>query len=181
MRGLRIARVVARPILLLGALLFLGASPATAGPRRAVVVNRVALSGAEVQALEGYLKAEIRPGRYWYDRMSGAWGREGRPIQGALPAGIPVKGQLWRQASGGHTGVIVNGRELTRGEVQQLVGAGIPVQQGRWWLNHRGVGGPEGGPAMFDLSRYARRGAATGDGRRGALSSWDLTGVRVYP
>lgn len=155
---------------------------AEAGRSRAVVVNRVVLKPAEVRALATYFRAPVPAGRYWYDRVSGAWGREGGPMQGRLAPNLPVRGKLWRAASGGRTGVIVNGRELHRRDVQGLAALGIPVRQGRFWLDHRGVGGYEGGPPLFDLSQaFARRGGRRTARQKSVFSTWDLTGVAVYP
>lgn len=150
-----------------------------AGAKSDVVINRVALSRAKVRALSKRLGARISPGRYWYDSLSGAWGIEGGPMQGVLPPRLPIRGRLRLDASGGGTGVVVNGRELHPFDVRRLVSAGVPVRRGRFWLNHRGVGGVEGRPASFDLSRaLGLRGPSPR--RKSPFSTYDLTGVAVY-
>jgi len=164
---------------LLLALALLVPSAASARPAARVVVNRVALAPAQVVALSRHLGAAIPPGRYWYDGVSGAWGVEGGPAQGRLPPRLGIGGRLRRDASGGGTGVVVNGRELHPIDVRRLQAAGVPVQRGRFWLDHRGIGGVEGGPASFDLS--VALGLRGGKRRKGSvLSTWDRTGVAVF-
>lgn len=157
-----------------------GAATAIARPS-GVVVNREPLGVKQVRDLSRAVGQPIRPGRYWYDRVSGAWGVEGGPMQGVLPAGMPIGGKMWRGASGGHTGVIVNGRELHAVDVARLRRAGVPVQRGRFWLNARGIGGREGGPPAFDLSRaLGLRGGGAKRSKGSILSGYDKTGLKVY-
>lgn len=145
-----------------------------------VVVNRVDLDRATIARLERTLGSPVPPGRYWYDARCGAWGHEGRGTEGFLPARLPLGGKLRRDASGGRSGVFINGRELHHTEVADLVRSGVPVVPGRFWLDERGVGGYEGQPPSFDLMAMidARRARPR---REGALSTWDKTGVVVYP
>ena len=171
----------------LAAVSFLAAPPTFAqAPARptGVFINRAQLSAQTLKHLEQRFQIRITPGRHWYDRMTGAWGYVGGPAAGFIPPGLDLGGPLWRQASGGRTGVIVNGRELHMLDVLALRGYGIPVRRGRYWLNAWGVGGYEGGPPLFNLAQLARgRTAPSGHGggrRKSALSSWDLTGVRVF-
>ncbi len=162
--------------LVLGLALF-AASPAMA-KSNSIVINRRALSASQVQHLERMVGARLSAGRYWYDARSGAWGLERGPMQGILPAGLPIPAPLWRQASNGHTGVIVNGRELHRADVQRLVAAGVPVRRGRYWLNANGIGGYEGGPAAFNLKAMLQ--SRRSGGRKSILSTYDRTGVAVF-
>jgi len=51
-------------------------------------------------------------GSYWYDRLTGCWGYWGGPTQGWIMPGMTVGGDLMKGASGGNTGILVNGREM---------------------------------------------------------------------
>ena len=97
----------------------------------------------------------MQTGRYWYDKMSGLWGYAGQPTAGQFFAGLQLGGLLKANASNGNTGVFINGRELPMVEVSYLQQLGT-VYKGRYWMNALGVGGIEGGPAIFDLSAAAR-------------------------
>jgi len=144
------------------------ARPAAAAPDD-VVVNGVALDRTTVHALEHFYRTPIRPGRYWYDRFSGAWGFEGGPIAGQIASGLQLGGRLRVDASRGDTGVFVNGRELASIEVAGLQQAcGTPVMRGRYWVNAQGLGGFEGGPARFNLALCGPQG---GGNRSGGSSS----------
>jgi hypothetical protein len=87
------------------------------------------------------------PGNYWYDAMSGFWGYWGHE-----PAGVINQGHAFAplpaNASGGHTGVFINGREINAAErlfYQNLYNT--PVQPARLWLDGRsGYFGLEGNP-----------------------------------
>jgi hypothetical protein len=122
----------------------------------AVVVNAQPLSADEVRAFEQRFSTRARPGRYWYDAVSGAWGFEGGPTMGLLPAGLKLGGRLRGDASGGGTGVFINGRELHPLDVWGLSQLG-PVWRGRWWVDARGTFGPEGGPAWGNLYAIAQQ------------------------
>lgn len=130
-----------------------------------VIVNGQALPVKTVHALERAYRVPIAPGRYWYDRLSGAWGAEGGPIAGQMMPGLSLGGRLQANASRGDSGVFINGRELTAGEVAGLQQAcRTSVHRGRYWVNAQGVGGYEGGPAIFNLAACASgssRGSST--------------------
>lgn len=140
---------------------------ATASMAADVVVNRVMLDSATRQALERAYGVPIAPGRYWYDPVSGAWGMEGGPASGQILAGLRLGGPLWQEASHGNTGVVVNGRELHRLDVAALQRC-TPVIPGRYWVLANGVGGPEYGPATFNLAALCgnRGGGGSGSGTR---------------
>jgi hypothetical protein len=149
--------------LALSAALLLGSG---AHAQQGVVVNGVALDPQTIAQLQRVYGA-ITPGRYWYDPVSGLWGRERGPTAGQIAPGLRLGGPLRRDASGGRTGVFVNGRELHPGDVaqlQQLYGA---VNPGRYWLNAQGIGGYEGGPAQFNLPAAAAQAAQRSGGGRG--------------
>jgi hypothetical protein len=85
-----------------------------------VVVNSDRLKDSTRQALERSYGVPIKPGKHWYDAVSGVWGMEGGPAEGQIHAGLRLGGPLKRDASKGRTGVIVNGRELHELDVAAL-------------------------------------------------------------
>jgi hypothetical protein len=128
--------------------------------QRLVVVNGVRLAPAALRAVELRLGVRIANGAYWYDRVSGAFGRPGGPTAGFIAPGLRVGGRLAANASRGHTGVFVNGRELPaldRAALSRIVGGAIP--SGRYWLDSRGNYGAEGRPASGNLIRVAHSGS----------------------
>ncbi|MFQ5913381.1 MAG: hypothetical protein ACE5JS_09370 [Nitrospinota bacterium] len=128
-----------------------------------VVINGVALEPAKVQLLQAL---GLRPsgGRYWYDRASGLWGKEGGPAMGQTLPGLEVGGPLRADASGGNTGVFINGRELHPAEVMYLKQC-TPVRPGRYWMVANGIVGPEGGPPQANLVALCGRAQAKGGGQ----------------
>ncbi|KAK9691145.1 hypothetical protein RND81_09G178900 [Saponaria officinalis] len=63
----------------------------------------------------------LNPGNYWYDRVSGFWGKEGQKpcqiISPHLKVGDP---KMKRDSSNGNTNVLINGREITTAELWML-------------------------------------------------------------
>ncbi len=130
---------------------------AQAGPARQVFINRVAIPADTLRLLEQQFQTSIPAGRYWYDRISGAWGLEGGFARGLTVAGLPVGGRLPADISGGGTGIYINGRELhpvDAAGLTQLVGQVMP---GRYWLDAQGYAGPENQPASTNLFLAARQ------------------------
>lgn len=131
-----------------------------------VVVNGVALESSVRQQLERGYGVPIKPGRYWYDPVSGVWGVEGGPAAGQIHPGLRLGGALQRGASKGRTGVIVNGRELHALDVAALQRC-LTVIPGRYWVLANGVGGVEGGPPQFNLAALCgSRAQGTGSSTR---------------
>ena len=136
--------------------------------RTGIIVNSVPLTVETVRELQQIYPVPIRPGRYWYDAVSGAWGMEGGPIAGQMLPGLRLGGRLRADASRGTSGVYINGRELTQGEKSYLEQAcRTPVYPGRYWVNGYGIGGFEGAPPSFNLALCGR----TGGQNRGRGSS----------
>jgi hypothetical protein len=132
-----------------------------------VIVNGQALPAKTVQELERAYQVPISPGRYWYDAASGAWGNEGGPIAGQMMPGLRLGGALRANASRGDSGVFINGRQLTKREVQNLrQSCRSDVYQGRYWVNAQGIGGVEGGPASFNLAACGSSGRSGGSSTR---------------
>jgi len=130
------------------------AAEETAGKK--VIINGAQLPAKDIHSLERSYGVPLQPGRYWYDKMSGLWGYAGQPTAGQIYPGLQLGGPLKANASNGNTGVFINGRELPIIEVQYLQQLGT-VYKGRYWMNAQGVGGMEGGPAIFDLGAAARQ------------------------
>lgn len=120
----------------------------------AIVVNGQALSAETVRQLQQIYPVAIPPGRYWYDPISGAWGRDGEPIAGQMLAGLSLGGPLQASASRGSSGVFINGRQITDGEKAYIERLCLtPVAPARYWIMANGIGGFEGGPAFFNLAQ----------------------------
>ncbi len=78
-----------------------------------VMVNGVALDSKTKQALERTYGVPIRPGRYWYDKVSGVWGIEGGPafhiILGEFGIAIIFALLARRVANGEWRGIVLAG------------------------------------------------------------------------
>lgn len=140
---------------------------ASAAQDRAIVVNGQALSPETVQQLKQIYPVVIPSGRYWYDPVSGAWGREGEPIAGQMMPGLALGGPLQADASHGSSGVFINGRQITDGEKSYIeLMCQTPVAPARYWIMANGIGGYEGGPAIFNLAQCPGFAQQSGGGAR---------------
>ena len=146
----------------LAAALLLAAAPALGAD---VFVNGARLDDPARQAIERGYGTPIKPGRYWYDAVSGVWGMEAGPAAGQIHPGLRLGGPLKRDASKGKTGVIVNGRELHALDVAALRRC-VAVVPGRYWVLANGIGGAEGAPAQFNLAALCGQAAGRGSGTR---------------
>ncbi|KAG0009683.1 hypothetical protein BGZ80_002159 [Entomortierella chlamydospora] len=124
-----------------------------------VVINRVLLNQASLQRLQTAIHPNpVTPGNYWYDPVCGAWGMMGGPCLGIMPAGLALGGPLPPDASGGGTGVFINGREIHPVDKAGLQSIGITAIPGRWWVAANGAFGLEGVPIpMGNLRENAQR------------------------
>ena len=157
---------------------------------RKVYFNRVQLSEQQLQSLESMLQTKVQDGKYWYDKMCGAWGVEGGPTAGFVYPGLELPGPMPVNISGGGTGVFINGREvhqLDKKGLEQLFGS---APAGRYWLDAQGNMGPEGGMPVVNLvmaiqQAQSRQGGGSvthgygGTGARGTLGS-DGEGGSIY-
>jgi hypothetical protein len=164
-------------------------APNPAAAPRKVIINGVQLTEAQIKSVETAARGPVQPGNYWYDKVSGAWGYQGGPMAGLVPAGLDVGGPLRADASNGTTGVFINGRELAVADVYALQRwIGTPVIPGRYWVDAQGYFGYEGGPVAGNLvilaqqngTRYGRQGNTTTECNGGACSSGNsVTGMGV--
>ena len=152
------------------------------GGEREVYINTVKLEEEKLKALEEAYGTTIENGRYWYDRLCGAWGVEEGPTAGFIMAGLDLPGPMPADISGGGTGIFINGREihpLDQLGLQQLFGV---TYTGQYWLDAQGNLGVEGGPVLVNIvyailaAQRARQGGSvthgygSGGGARGTLS-----------
>jgi hypothetical protein len=152
---------------------------ADAQDSRNVFINRSRLPDDTLSLLEQQFRTKVPDGRYWYDQLSGAWGKEGGPTLGFTLPGMPIGGPLTPDISGGTTAVYINGRRLhvvDLAGLQQLTG---PIMPGRYWVDAQWNAGQEGGPALVNLRMLAaqqrgmyRQGSGTGENYGGGAGAY---------
>jgi hypothetical protein len=141
------------------------------------VINTHTLTTLEKAAIIRTYGVIPRPGRYWYDPMSGLWGSEGGPPYGIIQPGFNF-GSLSPRASAGDTEIFLNGREIDRLERLFYYSLFGTVQPGRYWLNgFTGMIGREGSPLpLVNLyAAYNQRFGSRGGGG-GATSKIGING-----
>jgi len=124
---------------------------------RNVVINGRRLSDAELAEIEATYGVRLPDNDFWYDTVLGAWGLRGGPTLGFTQPGLTLGGPLPADASGGGTGVYVNGRELHPLDLTALQSSTGPIAPGRYFITAQGLAGYEGGPAQWDLRAAVAR------------------------
>ncbi|XP_048128872.1 extra-large guanine nucleotide-binding protein 1-like isoform X2 [Rhodamnia argentea] len=115
--------------------------PANQIPPDLVYVNDEALDHKELLLLRSCPNPpkKLRPGRYWYDKVAGFWGKEGQKPCQIISAHLNFGGSIKKNASNGNTDVLINGREITKEEVWMLKSAGAPCEgKPHFWVNADG-------------------------------------------
>ncbi|CAM6049014.1 unnamed protein product [Sphagnum compactum] len=109
-----------------------------------VWVNGACLSAEEMLTLRGCSKPP-KPGKYWYDSVTGFWGKDGcRPDRRISPT-LKLGGPLMEKASKGNTQVYMNSRELGKIELTVLKMAGVHCLPGtHLWVAEDGSYREEG-------------------------------------
>ena len=131
-----------------------------------VRINGNVMSPELLTEFEGLYGIRPAPGNYWYDSQSGLYGVMGYQAAGMMITGHTL-GVMPENASGGNTGVFMNGRNLTALEVNYIAALlQTPAMPGRYWLDGYGNCGVDGLPVplvnFYEVSRM-RFGSGGGD------------------
>lgn len=116
-------------------------------PSQLVCVNGKPLCQEEMVILQTCSNPprKIKPGNYWYDKVSGFWGKEGQKPCQIISPHLNVGGSIMINASNGNTNVVINNREITRAELWMLQMAGIICEGNtHFWLSADGACQEEG-------------------------------------
>ncbi|CAL5329163.1 unnamed protein product [Camellia sinensis] len=134
-------------------------------PSEVVYVNGKPLSQEELVKLQTcpYPPKKLKPGKYWYDKVSGFWGKEGQKPCQIISDQLEVGDSIKRNASNGNTNILINNREITKAELWMLQWAGILCEGNlHLWLSKDGS--------------YQEEGQNNVTGR---TKLWDKTGTKL--
>ncbi|XVE94109.1 hypothetical protein REPUB_Repub01dG0252900 [Reevesia pubescens] len=116
-------------------------------PPELIVVNGEPLSQDDLHALQTCQNPpnKLKPGFYWYDKLSGYWGKEGHEPCQIITAQLNVGGHIKANASNGNGKILINNREITKKELWMLKLAGVHCEgKPSFWLSADGSYQEEG-------------------------------------
>ncbi|KNA14590.1 hypothetical protein SOVF_106110 [Spinacia oleracea] len=96
-------------------------------PPKCILVNGCPLNRDQLMVLLTCTNPprNLKPGSYWYDKVSGFWGKEGYGPRQIITPKLSIGGQMMQAASNGNTKVMINGREITKTERLILKSCGV--------------------------------------------------------
>ncbi|KAK6916508.1 Guanine nucleotide binding protein (G-protein), alpha subunit [Dillenia turbinata] len=82
---------------------------------------------------------QLKPGSYWYDKVSGFWGKIGQRPSQIITHDLNVGNNIMKDASNGNTEILINGREITKSERTLLQFFGVQCAGNpHFWVNADG-------------------------------------------